>query len=1111
VNLLDKKCGLWAALVLRCRAAHLLPAIGSAAVASLLVTAPAYAQGTSVLTGTVVDTATKKPLGDVVVTVTSPDLQGEQTVVTDKSGSYRIPSLPVGTYTLRLEGDGYKPFSRGGIKLSVNSTIRVNAELLPEGIKAEEVVVVGKAPTVDVGSSSTGVTLNQDFVSRIALNPPGGKAAASRSFESLAGVAPGAQADTYGVSIAGTTSPENAFQIDGVAVNDPAFGILGTPLSVEFVKEVGVITGGYMPEYGKAMGGIFDVVTKTGSNEFHGSVFFNITPGSLEGHREQVKSAASTITTNPSLGNLRDFGADIGGPILKDKLWFYAGVQFAFTRQRLERTLSEFLYQNDPDPTHMGGKVQQVDADGFPVTRPITCPASLDKCPAGLQRSPISYADETAIQYIGKLTYLINADHNLTLSVYGTPTRSGGNGYWPFDNTGTPAIGNIVGSYNSIGGRYVSDANDVSLKYSGAFNNKRQLLDITFGWHHQHQATLAADGSGPDDTLDKTKLASQPAVSYRRNQNPDYHSLGDFEPGSVPAGFCKPVQVWDDASGGLVDKTPCPVTAYRRGGPGFIDDINMDSYQGKAVFTNLLQAAGHHVIKAGVDFGYNVFKHTKAYSGTDFYRENVTGTRYDDFRQYGFMQGPDDVVILPKYTAKTTSISVGAFVQDSWQILDKVTLNFGVRYDSQVIYGADGSVGLALPNQWSPRVGVIYDFTQQGRSKLFASFARYYEGVPLDMADRSFPSEPQANSRHRAASDAHPERCDPTRPADLDPMTGACRSDDFRVPNPVLNSPANPNQLWTRTGGSKEAVDPDISPQSSDEFQIGGEYEVFSDARIGLSYTHRYLNKAMEDMSRDEANTYFIGNPGYGIAKDFPKATRNYDALNVYFTKTYSNTWLVQASYTLSRLYGNYAGLFRPETGQLDPNINSDFDLRSLLPNRTGALPGDRTHQIKIYGAKDFLLPGGQDILLGLTFRTRSGAPLNALGSHPLYGADEVYIVPRGQGGSLNKDFSITQARGDWLHTVDLKVGYSVRLNKDAGLSVSMDIFNLFGFQGVAGRDQSYTTSDVQPCTSGKVPACIKNADGTTFDPKTNVNPNYGKPTAYQDPRQFRFGAKVTF
>ena len=99
--------------------------------APLLLAAPAaWAQGSAVMTGTVLDASTKKPLPDVVVTVTSPALQGEQTVVTDKSGSYRIPNLPPGSYVLRCEADGYKPCSRGGITLKLDSTIRVNVEML---------------------------------------------------------------------------------------------------------------------------------------------------------------------------------------------------------------------------------------------------------------------------------------------------------------------------------------------------------------------------------------------------------------------------------------------------------------------------------------------------------------------------------------------------------------------------------------------------------------------------------------------------------------------------------------------------------------------------------------------------------------------------------------------------------------------------------------------------------------------------------------------------------------------------------------------------------------------------------------------------------------------
>jgi hypothetical protein len=269
------------------------------------------------------------------------------------------------------------------------------------------------------------------------------------------------------------------------------------------------------------------------------------------------------------------------------------------------------------------------------------------------------------------------------------------------------------------------------------------------------------------------------------------------------------------------------------------------------------------------------------------------------------------------------------------------------------------------------------------------------------------------------------------------------------------------------------------------------------------------MNRAIEDMSRDEANTYFLGNPGYGISTDFPKAIRDYDAVTVYFQKNFSNNWLANVSYTASSSRGNYGGLFRTETGQLDPNITSDFDLKSLLANRIGQLPSDRTHSLKVYAAKDFILPGNMDLLFGASFRTRSGTPLNYLGSHPIYGGEEVFILPRGAGG-----------RNDWIHNVDLKVGYSVQLSKASTASLTVDIFNIFNFQGATQRDQIFTNEDASPITNAdgtpatptdiNNPAKFTHPDGSAIAPEDR-NPNFLKPISYQDPRQFRFGAKVTF
>jgi len=308
--LCDVRRGRFAALVrLAMWLGLTVPAIGMSHASSA-----SAQQGTAVLVGRVQDAESGKPIADAVVTVLSSSLQGEELAVTDAAGAYRIPDLPPGVYVLRVEKESFRPYAREAIDLHADTTIRLNASILPEALKAKEVVVVGRTPSVDVGSSSTGMNITSDFTSRIPLSVPG---AAARSFESVADVVPGAQSDAFGVSIFGTTSPENRYLLDGLSVSNPTFGTLGTPLSIDFIKEVSVLTGGYMPEYGRATGGILNAITKSGSNDFHGSVFLNFAPGALEGHRHQVQREAQTIVTSPKLAHMGDVGGDVGGPIIR--------------------------------------------------------------------------------------------------------------------------------------------------------------------------------------------------------------------------------------------------------------------------------------------------------------------------------------------------------------------------------------------------------------------------------------------------------------------------------------------------------------------------------------------------------------------------------------------------------------------------------------------------------------------------------------------------------------------------------------------------------------------------------------------------------------------------
>ncbi|WP_437683689.1 TonB-dependent receptor [Sorangium sp. So ce131] len=1073
---------------------------------TLLTAVPALAQtGNSVLLGRVTDASSKAPVADVVVTATSPALQGEQLVVTDASGQYRIPNLPPGDYTLRLEKEAFKPYGRGGITIRAGTTIRVNVELLPEALKAEEIVVVGRAPTVDVGSSSVGQNITGDFTRRIAVAPPGGKGTAVRSFESVAAVTPGAKSDEFGTSIAGTSSPENQYVIDGLSVNDPAYGIIGTPLTMEFIKEVNVVAGGYMPEYGRSTGGVLDVVTKGGSNEFHGSFFFNIVPGILEAESTKVRRQGETISTDDRVAAIRDYGFEVGGPILKDKLWFFAGADLALSSLTRERSLYATRYEGD---------------SLTPVRDPDTGFNLVDYLPGS---TTYHRAEERTFQYLGKLTYQINPDHSVALSVYGSPSTTGGNGAWSYDpQIGAMDVANIVGTYDALALKFVSSSTDVALKWSSAFNNKTLLFDATLGWHHQRNARLPSDES---EIGSSNGLAGMPLAIWRRT-GPRY-SIDRFETLSPEAQeLCRQTQVdtgETDAEGNpiLATRVPCAVRQYWVGGPNFTEDESQDRFQLKAMVTSIFEGLGHHVVKGGIDGEIMTYDHLKAYPGRVTYSESLNGLYWEDSRQLGFLTGPgpNEYVIQPETSVSSLSTTIGGFVQDSWSILDKVTVNVGIRYDAQYLFDNDGDAGMALPNQWSPRIGVVYDVTQEGKSKLFANYARYYESVPLSLVDRAFGDERQVRGFHRAAEN-YDDPSDPgCNPNDLKDAMGSgpgqCQSDENRIEGVELAeqdgiAPAayDPNRVWTPTGSGKTPVDPDVSPQSSDELVLGGEYEVIPDGRVGATYTKRWMHNVIEDMSRDEGSTYFIGNPGKGIARDFPEATRNYDALTLYFQKSFADLWLAQVSYTLSYLRGNYAGLFRPETDQLNPNITSEFDLTSLLENREGDLPGDRRHEIKVYGAKSFEIPGGSLVDLGLTLRSRSGGPTDFWGAHPLYGSDESFILPRGSGERL-----------PWVHNIDGRIGYSMRLAKDSYLTVTMDVFNIFNFQAVTARDQRYTTAYVVPCAGGTIedlePAsgdsCLTTLDGQPFNAERDKNPNFGKPTQYQQPRQFRFGARVTF
>lgn len=1050
--------------------------------AALLALAPtALAQGTSVITGTTLDALTLEPQAGVAVTARSPSLQGERRAVSDAAGVYRLDQLPSGTYELTMTKASYQPFTRADVQVRLDRTIRVNAFLVRKGAATMETVVVARAPTVDQGSASQGVVVTRDFIDRVALVRP--NATGQRTFEDLAMAAPQATVDRYGYGVNGGQSPENLYLVDGVQVNDPTFGSLrtsvgigGAQLPLEFLEEVNVITGGYLPEYGRASGGVLNVVTKSGSNTLKGSVWGNWWPGALTATPKTIRNEGSVFETTSRRHNTGDFGAELGGAFIEDKLWFYAGVAQSVDRQRVTRGVRRFLLTDD------GSDFLYDDAGSIRTER---------------LAETSRFDDRRSFTWLGKLTWLIDGTSSLALSVMGSPQQ----GLAPvFEPSGFGAALDRT------------DSATASLKYTGSFLQRHLLVDATVGWNRTGQAVLAGDGSRPGEA---SGFAGVPRVEYRRNPP---LSIRDFEelPPEVadrcePQGFVASRTVSYKGLNRYV--MSCPVTGggatYRLGGRGYLHESQADRLQARANVSYLFRLLGHHVARAGADVEWTQYRVDKAYSGgvslIDY--PAVPGADLLGQRDYAFLAGPDERVPLRVVRSTPSQFTTGLYVQDSWSVLDAFTVNGGLRYDTQQLFGNDGRLGLSLNNMLSPRVGIVYDFTQQGRSKVFANYAVYHQNLPLQLADRALNGEYTTYTLNGAAG------CDPVGAGALG---RTCTAADNAVP--LNESSLSPSPNAVRGAAARTMVDPSLKPTAKSEITAGLEYEVVARLRLGLVGTHNWLVNAVEDMSNDEAATYFIGNPGSGLAKAFPAAERKYFAATFYATRAFSDGWLAQGSYTLSSLYGNYSGLFRPETGQLDPGITSDFDLKSLLANRTGPLPGDRTHQVKAYVAKDFEVSKDITLLAAVSYEGFSGTPINYLARHPLYGNDETFVLPRGSAG-----------RTPWTHTVSLRGGATFRLNKEQSVQVSLDVFNLFNLQEATSVSERLSTREIFPatvpegkdpaeaaCLSGNDPTCQtilrKQVGGATVPvPSTDLNGNFKQPTAYQLPLSVRLGVRVSF
>lgn len=307
------------------------------------------------LHGTVVD-ASGGVLAGATVAVVSLETGNTRSAVTDTSGRYFVAALPPGRYRVTAELSGFAPQKREGVVLRLGQSADVGFTL-PVGSQVEEITVAESA-TVDVENTAVAAVVGQEQIENLPIN--------GRSFISFSVITPGVTTDntpqqgasaTSGLSFTGQRARSNNIMVDGLDNNDPIVGSVRAVFSQEAVREFQVLTNSFSAEFGKASGGVVNIVTKSGTNEFHGNAFMYLRADELNAKDtfEKQDVFGNAIDREKSPYSQKQFGATLGGPLEKDQTFFFLSFE------RLDIAANNFVTISDADARILNNA-------GFPVT-----------------------------------------------------------------------------------------------------------------------------------------------------------------------------------------------------------------------------------------------------------------------------------------------------------------------------------------------------------------------------------------------------------------------------------------------------------------------------------------------------------------------------------------------------------------------------------------------------------------------------------------------------------------------------------------------------------------------------------------------------------------------
>jgi hypothetical protein len=972
-------------------------------------------------------------------------------VTADADGNYRVGGLPIGTYKVTSGGQ-----SRD-VQVQVGNTAQAS-------LGTVKVVGGSSINAIDVASVESTTILTAEQIEKIPV---------PRDITSVALLAPGTvRGDAaFGnlASFGGGAVNENQYYVNGFNITNAFKNLNFGQVPFQAIAEQQVKTGGYGAEFGRSTGGVINIVTKRGTNEFHagGNIFWS--PDSLNGHNPDV------YYNDPRYGghrhvsdNSKDTRGDAwsasiwaSGALVQDHLFGYALIQYARqtnsdtfgsifsgTNNRFEQKTPTWLVKmdwniNDSHILELTAFSDKQKQELTTYTNPIA------------QRSGRFFiSDPPAAPLDSPACYTQQLDPTLP-------------GYCvvPTDLPADVALqrGDALGTlFTELGGT------SWSLKYTGYFTDNFTLSALYgHGESKRSQYGISAAGirSEYDGVVGGTAVGCPTIVDIRTS--------------GAPIHTCNFI--------GLLTSTKAG------------DERNQFRIDAE-------WQLGDHLLRFGID--------TDQFTSVD--GESLEGGATWQYRNplaTGPLAGLNRVRKQVFQTGAEVEVNSKAYyIEDRWQITPNFLAYLGLRWDSFENVNGAGDAFVDINNQFGPRLGFSWDVNGDSKFKVYGNYGRYSLPLTATVAVRG--ASASLFTRQFYTYDS------------IDPVTGA------PINATPVSAIQYINNEFGLGKDARTITDQNLQPMYQDEYILGFQAQLTDHLAGGVRGIYRDLKAAIDDqcdyrviyayaaehgLAFNPQNTGFaychLYNPGEDatflvdvdgdhtletieIPADVlgPKAKRTYKALEFFVEGTWDKLFL-QGSYTWSKSQGNTEGGVKSDIGQDDTGTTQDFDYPELTIGSYGYTPNDRRHAFKLFGNYEIT----DEWSIGGNILIQSGRPENCFGflggtNTSRYGngyfscdlgAPQVTADGSGDNGTTIVPRG-TVGRTEWMRQLDLNLAYEP--NWAEGLTFKVDVFNVFN--------------------SHAKTAVVEQGENASGEPQPDI---YLTPVSFQAPRGVRFMVQYEF